>query len=144
MERERGDRRCQHRHCGRGPAGPSGGLIIGLGFYTWAAHLQRESWIKKKKTEIEKGNKQFIASCSVVKVRMTVKVESRLDQLIPWCLRNLFPRTYIQLFYTSCSSLVVTWKDITWHFIIGVEGMSCSVMEEEVSAAILCKNNNII
>lgn len=31
---ERGDRRCQHRHCGWGPAGPSGGLIIGLGFYT--------------------------------------------------------------------------------------------------------------
>lgn len=25
---------CQRRRCGRGPAGPSGGPVIGLGFYT--------------------------------------------------------------------------------------------------------------
>lgn len=38
---------CQQRRCGWGPAGPSGGPVIGLGFYTWAAHLHRDGWGKK-------------------------------------------------------------------------------------------------
>lgn len=33
-------------HCGWGPAGPSGGPVIGLGFYTWTAQILRDDWSK--------------------------------------------------------------------------------------------------
>lgn len=60
---------CQRPHCGRGPAGPSGGPVIGLGFYTWTAQLLRDD-----------GSKWSAACCSHGRdVKMAVFLLGRLQ-----------------------------------------------------------------